>query len=138
MLNKDDVVEALLLDFLNKGYSILTKGTGRTKGADIIARDPESRRKFFVSAAGPTRQEASKYEKGSPRTESQALQCMTRSVYSALRMRREDRFGPGDQIALAFPDGPACRKYLAMQKSAFDSLGVKVFVVKKDKEVTAM
>lgn len=138
MLSKDDVIEALVLDLLNKGYAIVKKARGRTKGADVIARDPESKTKLLISAAGPSRQEAAGFDKGSPRTESQALQCMTRSVYSALRMSKEDRFGPGDHVALAFPDGPACRKYLAVQKPAFDSLGVKVFVVKKDKEVQAL
>ena len=138
MLSKDDVIEALSLDLLKRGYAIVRRARGRTKGADIIARDPESKTKLLISAAGPSRKEAAKFEKGTPRTESQALQCMTRSVYSALRMSKEDRFGPGDQLALAFPDGAACRKYLAVQKPAFDSLGVKIFVVKKDNEVRAL
>ena len=111
---------------------------GRKKGADIIARDPESKRRLFISAAGETRAEAAKEKPQSVWTESQVLRCMTRSVYSALTMRHEDQFDPGDQIALAFPDGPEYQKYLAVQKPVFDSLGVKVMLVREDKKVDVL
>jgi hypothetical protein len=138
MLYKDDVTEAVSLDLLKRGYSIVNKPKGRRKGADIIARDPDSKKRLFISIAGQERAEASSEKPQSVRTESQALQCMTRSVYSALSMRNEDQFGPGDQIALVFPEGPQCRKYLAVQKPVFDSLGVKVMVVKEDQKVDVL
>ncbi len=138
MLYKDDVAEAVSVDLLKRGYSVLKKPGGRKRGADIIARDPESKRRLFISAAGEARAEAGKEKARTAQTEAQALQCMTNSVYSALSMRKEDRFSPGDQIALAFPDGPECRKYLAVQKPVFDSLGVKVMLVTDDREVAVL
>ncbi len=137
-MNKDDVAEAVSLDLLKRGYSILKKHRGRRKGADIIARDPESKRRLLISAAGLDRDEAAKQKPGVRRTESQVLECMARSVRSALTMPEEDRFGPGDQIGLAFPDVPTCRKYLAVEKPVLDSLGVKIFIVREDRQVSEL
>jgi hypothetical protein len=138
MLNKDDISEAVSLDLLKRGYSILKKPKGRKRGADIIARDPESKTRVFISAAGRTESEASEGKPLAAGTESQVLECMTRSVYSALRMRSEEQFSPGDQIALAFPDVPECRRYLSVEKPVLDSLGVKIMLVKEDKEVAVL
>lgn len=135
MLNKDDVTEAVSLDFLKRGYSILKKPKGRRRGADVIARDPESKARVLVSAAGRTPLETEIEKPNAVHTESQVLECMTRSVYSALRMRNENQFSPGDQIALAFPDVPECQRYLSAEKPVLDSLGVKIILVNEDKEV---
>jgi hypothetical protein len=135
MLNKDDVTEAVSLDFLKRGYSILKKPKGRRRGADVIARDPESKARVLVSAAGRTPSERETEKSNAVHTESQVLECMTRSVYSALRMRNENQFSPGDQIALAFPDVPECQRYLNAEKPVLDSLGVKIILVNEDKEV---
>lgn len=135
MLDKEGVTEAVTLDLLKRGYSILKKPRGRRRGADIIARDPGSKSRMFISSAGRAR---SKEEAERPlqiRTESQVLACMSRSIYTALRMRDENQFSPGDQIALAFPDVSECQKYLAVEKPVLDSLGVKILLVKDNKEV---
>jgi hypothetical protein len=136
MLDKEGVTEAVTLDLLKRGYSILNKPKGRRKGADIIARDPDSKARMFISAAGRVRPKEGTKKPQVIRTESQVLACMSRSVYTALRMHDEDQFSPGDQIALAFPDVSECQKYLAVEKPVLDSLGVKIFVVKDNKEVT--
>jgi hypothetical protein len=129
------VIEALTLDLLRRGYSILNKPRGRRKGADIIARDPDSKVRMFISAAGRARPKDEAEKQQVIRTESQVLACMSRSVYTALRMHDENQFSPGDQIALAFPDVSECQKYLAVEKPVLDSLGVKIFVVKDNKDV---
>jgi hypothetical protein len=138
MLNKDDITQAVSLDFLKRGYSVVEKTKGRGKGVDIIARDPESKAKVFVSAAGRTSAEIAGEKPRATHTESQVLKCMTRSLYSALRMSREDQFIAGDQIALAFPDSPECLRYLDAEKPVLDSFGVKILLVNEDKEVRVL
>jgi hypothetical protein len=138
ILSKDDLIEAVSADLLKKGYSVLNKQGGRRRGADIIARDPESKKRLLISAAGHTRAEMTATGSHPFRTESELLACMTRSVYSALRMRHENEFTRGDEIALVFPDISSCHKYLGAEKPVLDSLGVKVLVVKKDREVIVL
>ena len=138
MLSKEDVATAVSHNFLKRGYSILKKPKGRRKGADVIARDPESQIRVFVSAAGRTPTEAAAAGLDAPHTESEVLKCMTRSVYSVLRMRDENQLSPADQIALAFPDVPECHRYLSAQKPFLDSIGVKIILVNEDKEVKIM
>jgi hypothetical protein len=135
---KDDVIEAVSIDLLEKGYSVLKKPAWRRRGADLVARDPDTKKRLLISAAGHTRAELAKAGPHAFRTEPQLLTCMTRSVYSALRLRHEEEFGRDDEIVLAFPDIPSCQKYLAAEKSVLNALGVKVLVVKKDKEVTVL
>jgi hypothetical protein len=137
MLSKEDVATAVSIDFLKRGYSILKKPKGRRKGADVIAREPESQARVFVSAAGPAPTEAAA-DLDAVHTESEVLKCMTRSVYSALRMRDEHQFSPTDRIALAFPDVPECHRYLSAQKPFLDSIGVKILLVNEDREVRPM
>lgn len=43
-----------------------------------------------------------------------------------------------DQIALAFPDTPGFRKYLAAEKPVLDSFGIEVFLVTEEKSVIAL
>lgn len=138
MLNRDEIAAAVSVDLLRRGYSILTKPKGRRQGADIIAQEPRSKVKVFISAAGRHASETVAQEPETVRPESEVLECMKRSVYSALRMRHENQFGKGDQIALAFPDERGCRKYLTAEKPVLESLGVKILLVKDNKEVATL
>jgi hypothetical protein len=71
-------------------------------------------------------------------TESQLFQCITRGIHSALRIHGDYKFITGDQIALAFPDTPGFRKYLAAEKPVLDSFRIKVFLVAEDKNIIAL
>lgn len=138
MLHKEDITEAVCLDLVKRGYSVWKKPHGRKKGADVIAQEPKTKVKMFISTAGRAASEAAGDEPHAVRTESQVLECMTKSLYSALRTRHENKFSPGDEIVLAFPDEPGCRKYLCAEKPVLDSLGVKILVVKENKEVSTL
>jgi hypothetical protein len=135
MITRNDITEAVSLDLLKKGYSIAERPKGRHKGADIIARDPETKARLFVSAAGRTRSEIAADKPRTAHTESEVLHCMVKSIHSALRTRKEDKFSRDDKIALAFPDAPECLRYLDAEKPVLDSLGVKIILVNEKKEV---
>ncbi len=135
MLDQEDVIEAVSLDLLEKGYAILNKPGSDHEGADIVARDSRSGAKIFVSAAGAARSEAGRGKLEAEYTETQLFRCVARSVHGAMRLQGEDRFNSGDHIALAFPDIPGCRKYLDAEKPVLEALGIKVFLVGEDKKV---
>jgi hypothetical protein len=135
MLEENDVIAAVCTDLLRKGYAILKNATSPRQDVDLVAREPETGVKVFVSAAGAARSEAGRGKLEESYNEFRLFRCVTRSIHGALRIRGANKFGEGDHIALAFPDAPGCRKYLVAEKPVLDSLGIKVFLVNEDKDV---
>jgi hypothetical protein len=138
MLNDDDVIDAMSHHLLKTGYSILRKSRTDRDDVDVVARWPETGTKVFVSAAGAAHSRAGKEELEEVHTETELFHCVTRGIHSALRVHGAERFAQGDQIVLAFPDTPGCRKYLGAEKSVLDSFGIKVFFVAEDKSVSEL
>ena len=136
MLDENDVIEAVSLHLLEKGYSIVQKS--RRGEIDIVARGPQSKAKLLVSATGAARPRAGGEKPQRSWTESQVFRALTRSIASALMIRHTGQFDPGDQIALAFPDLPAVRKYLSAEKPVMDCLSVRFFLVTPEKNVVVI
>ena len=138
MLDKSDVATAVSHHLLEEGYSILRKRPAARNDVDIIARLPETGAKLFISASGVASSKAGREEMAEIYTESQLFQCISRGIRSALRIHGDYKFISGDQIALAFPDTPGFRKYLAAEKPVLDSFGIKVFLVAEEKNVVTL
>ena len=136
MLNEDDVLDAVSLHLLREGYSIVQKSSRGE--VDIIARDPQSKAKLLVKATGVAQSRAGGEKPRRSWTESQVFRAFTRSIAGALMIRHTPQFDPGDQIALAFPDLPAVRKYLSAEKPVMDCLGVRFFLVTPEKNVAVI
>ncbi len=133
MLDADDLIEAVSLHLLEKGYFIVEKPE-RGKVA-IVARDPESKVHLLVSVAATARPRGTAPKSQRSWTESQVFRLLTMSIANALMIRHRSRFKPGDQIGLAFPDLPVVRKYLDAEKPIMDCLGVNFFLVTQEKNV---
>ncbi len=133
MLAENDVIEAVSLHLLERGYSIVQKSSRGE--VDIVARDPQSKAKLLVSATGAARSSAGGQKPQRPWTEAQVFRALTKSIASALMIRHRGPFNPGDQIALAFPDLPAVRKYLNAEKPVMECLGISFFLVTPEKNV---
>ena len=133
MLDANDVIEAVSLHLLEKGYSIVEKS--QRGNVAIVARDPQSKAHLLVSATGAARPKAGREKPQKSWTESQVFRALTMSLANALMIRHRSQFNPGDQIALAFPDLPAVRKYLSAEKPVMDCLGVSFFLVTPEKNV---
>ncbi len=138
MLDENEVMEAISFYLLERGYGILEEPATDRREVDIVAYHPESKVKIFVSVTGVARSIAGRGKLEAAYTESQVLRCVARGITGALRMRAPDRFVPGDQIAIGFPDTPTFRKYLEAEKPVLDSFGVKVFLVSEEKKVTVL
>ena len=133
MLAEDEVIEAVSLHLLERGYSIVQKSSRGE--VDIVARDPQSKAKLLVSATGAARTRAGREKPQRPWTEAQVFRALTMSIASALMIRHRGPFNPGDQIALAFPDLPAVRKYLSAEQPVMECLGISFFLVTPEKNV---
>jgi hypothetical protein len=136
MLDENDVIEAVCLHLLEREYSIVQKSSRGV--VDIVARDPQSKAKLLVSATGGARSRAGGEKPQRPWTEYQVFRALTRSIASALMIRHTGHLNPGDQIALAFPDLPAVRKYLSAEKPVMECLGVRFFLVTPEKNVVVI
>jgi hypothetical protein len=135
MLGDSDIATAVSHHLLKEGYSILRKRRADRNDVDIIARLPETGAKLFISAAGVASSKVGREKLSEVYTESQLFHCVSRGIHSALRIHGDFKFISGDQIALAFPDTPGFRKYLAAEKAVLDSFGIKVFLVTEEKNV---
>jgi hypothetical protein len=136
MLDENDLIQAVSLHLLERGFAIVRDSSKDRQGADLIVRDPELKVKMFIWATGIVRSEA-----GSEMscTESEAFSCVTRSIEGALTISKTtDQFNPGDQIGLAFPDTPTFRKYLTAERPVIDGLGIKIFLVTEKKHVVVL
>jgi hypothetical protein len=138
MLDKDEVLEAVSLELLERGYSVVRRSKEDHREVDMVARNPKSGGRILLSAAGSARSKAGRGKLEVQYTESQVFRGVVRGLYSALRMRKTDEFNPGDQIGLAFADVPALRKYLSAEKPVIDALSVKIFLVTEDKKVSLL
>jgi hypothetical protein len=135
MLDETDVIEAISLDLLDRGFSILRKSREALNDIDIVAKWPETGAKILVSAVGMSRSRAGRGKLEGTYTESQIFYSVSRAVLSALRMKGDLKFNAGDRITLAFPDTPKFREQLRAQKPVLDSFGIEVSLVKEDKKV---
>jgi len=133
MLDEDDVIEAVSLHLLEKGYYIVQKS--RRGKVDIVARDPQSNAKLLVTATGAAPSRAGKDKPRTSWTESQVFEALTTSIANALMIHYTGQLNPDDQIGLAFPDLPDVRKYLSAEKPIMDCLGIKFFLVTPEKGV---
>jgi hypothetical protein len=138
MLDEEQVLEAVSLELLEKGYTVVRKSTEDPREVDMVARDPESGGRILISAAGVARSKAGRGKLAARYTESQVFRLVMRGFHSALRMRKTGEFNPGDRIGLAFPDVPALRKYLSAEKPVIDALAVKIFLVTEEKKVLTL
>jgi len=135
MLDETNVIEAVSLDLLKRGYAILEECRVESNDVDIVASWPESGAKMFISAVGVP---GSKAEIGKPEvscTESQVFYCTSKAVISVMKMQGACKFSPGDRVALAFPDTPLFREQLNGQRPVLDSFGIDVFLVTEEKNV---
>ena len=138
MLDENEVMEAVSLYLLKRGYAILQESATDLRGVDIVAYHPESEAKIFVSVAGVARSKAGRGKLEAVYTESQVLRSVARGIYSAMKIGRPKHFIPGDQIAIAFSDTPTFRKYLEAEKPVMDSFGIKIFLVSEEKKITVL
>ncbi len=133
MLDENDVLEAVSLHLLEKGYYIVEKPAGGE--VDIIAREPQSKARLLVSATRISPLSGSKGKPQSSWTESQIFQALASSIAKVLMIRHTAELGPDDQIALAFPDLPTVRKYVNTEKCIMDCLNLRFFLVSPEKNV---
>jgi hypothetical protein len=135
LLDESDVIEAISLDLLEKGFSILRKSRQALDDIDIVAKWPETGAKILVSAVGMSHSRAGRGKLEATYTQSQIFYSISRAVLSALRMKGDLKFKLGDRIALAFPDTPQFRNQLSAQKPALDSFGIEVSLVTEERKV---
>ena len=135
MLDETDVIEAISLDLLKRGFSILRKSREDYDDVDIVANWPESGAKILISAVGVSPSRAGRGKLEASYTESQIFYSISRAVRSALRMKGDLKFKSGDRLALAFPDTPGFREQLSAQKPVLDSFGIEVSLVTEDRKV---
>jgi hypothetical protein len=135
VLDEKEVLEAVTIDLLAKGYGILDKTTTDRDDVDIIARESKTGSKLFISAAGIARSKAGRGTLEAEFTERQLFHSVARTIHGALKTGDRERFNPGDRIVLAFPDIPGYQKYLTVQKSFLDSLGIVVLLVSEDSTI---
>jgi hypothetical protein len=135
MLDETDVIEAISLDLLRRGFSILRKSRKDLNDIDIVARWPESGTKILISAVGMSRSRAGRGKLEASYAESQLFYSISRAILSSLKMKGDLKFKPGDRLALAFPDTPRFREHLSAQKPVLDSFGIEVSLVTEEKEV---
>ncbi len=138
MLDEKEVLEAITLDLLAKGYGILDKAMVHHGDVDIVARQLKTGAKLFITAAGIARSTAGRGKLEQQFTERQLFHSVARSINGAFKTGDRERFNPGDKIALAFPDIPGYKKYLTVQKPILDSLGIIVFLVSEDGAVRTL
>ena len=135
MLDETDVIEAISLDLLERGFSIVRKSKEALNDIDIVAKWPETGAKILVSAVGMSRSRAGRGKLEATYTQSQIFYSISRAVLSALKMKGDLKFKPGDRIALAFPDTPQFRKQLRAQEPVLDSFGIEVSLVSEERRV---
>jgi hypothetical protein len=138
MLEENEVMEAVSLYLLERGYAILQESATDPRGVDIVAYRPEVELKLFVSVAGIAHSKAGRGKLEDTYTESQVLRSVARGIYSAMKIGAPNHFTPGDQIAIGFPDTPTFRKYLEAEKPVMDSFAIKIFLVSEEKKVTVL
>ncbi len=138
MLDETDVVEAITLDLLQRGFSVLRKSRKELTDIDIVAKWQESGAKIFISAVGMARSKAGRGKLETTYAETQIFYSISRAILSAMRIKGDLKFRPGDRIALAFPDTPRFRQRLNAQKPVLDSFGIEVSLVTEDKKVSRL
>src|SRR6266404_3139709 len=115
MLDENDVVEAVCYHLEVKGYRILQRCSTKQHGIDIIAESPSMKGRLLIEAKGGTssRDGSARFEKGFNRT--QVFDRVAKGFFTTACMYCDRK--DGDEVAMAFPDTPLFRDYVARIKS---------------------
>ena len=134
LLTENDVVEAVCRHLEANGMAIISRCSTKEQGYDIVARYPDTNRRLIVEAKGATsaRADSARFEQGFSRN--QIRSHVARAFYSAAAaLQREN--GNAD-AAITFPDTSNHRRFVDAIARSLDVLGIKVFWVQEDGNVS--
>lgn len=137
MLTENDIVQAVARHLESIGYRIESALSTEEHGIDIVAEHPETKKRVLVEAKGGTSSKKVSNRYGKPFSLNQAKTHVSVAFYWAAKLREKFLSQPEDvEIALAFPTDEAHPRLVENISSALSTLGITVFFVNEDKQVT--
>lgn len=135
MLTENDVVTAVATHLTKQGYHIDKALTTVERGIDIVAKRQSTGERLLIEAKGGTSSKEATARFGKPFTLNQARSHVSVAFYCAAKLYHRHS-SENVKVALAFPDDSAHRGLVDDISSALDVLGVGVFFVGTDHQVT--
>lgn len=137
MLTENDIVQAVAKYLEGIGFRIESALSTQEHGIDIVAEHPVTKKRVLVEAKGGTSSKIGSKRYGKPFSLNQAKTHVSVAFYWAAKLRENFLSQPADvEIALAFPTDDAHRRLVENIYSALSTLGITVFFVDEDRQVT--
>lgn len=128
---EDDVVLAVRAHLEANGWTILSQALAHQRGDDLIAERNGVRIEVEAKGAGSSKPSSKRY--GQEFDASQVNDHVGRAILRALKVVSAGKARAG----VALPDNAAHQRELDAIKQALDQLGVGVFLVSENGEVTS-
>lgn len=137
MLTENDVVQAVVQYLAGKGYWIERALTTWERGVDLVALHSETQRPLLVEAKGSTSSKPGTKRHGKAFSPNQVKTHVSVALYYAV-MLQQKHAAEGAAIAIALPDDERHRDCVAAIRSALEALGISVFLVSGNGQVTSL
>ena len=135
MLYEDDIVDAVCSHLKQMGFIIDERRTSLECGDDIIAKHL-SGIELRIEAKGETSKQPNSSRYGKPFKRSQVLVHVGQAFYRAASMLQETSVKKGLRVGVALPHNAHHLERVAAIDAALRKLGVIVFWVHPDRNVT--
>ena len=132
LLNENEVVDAVAAHLTGLGWSIEQQLHGHQRGVDIVASGPNGQR-LEVEAKGATSSRPGSRNYRKPMGSSEVRINVAEAFYTAAITAACDA---ASLSAMAFPDDDRHRRYVEPLSEVASALGVGVFWVSSEREVT--
>lgn len=125
MLTEDQIVEAVCLELVRRGWAILGRAGTKERGADVLAK--KDGQVLLVEAKGETSNRATSARYGKPFDSGQVVDHVGKALVQALTAISDGRLG-----AIALPAEPRHQRVVGKMQRALERAGVIVLWVLPD------
>jgi hypothetical protein len=134
MLTENDVIDAVCKYLEAHGHRIVSRCDTAQRGIDIVAARQGGLGRLLVEAKGETSADSKSARFGKAFNNAQVRDHVANAFYTGVCLHSENH-RKGDAVALAFPETSLHRKYLEPIKPVLDSLGIAIYIVRRDGSV---
>ena len=134
-LFEDEVVNAVRDYLQSEGYRIESYANATEHGDDIVAESASGEARLYIEAKGGTSSRESSKRYGEPFTRNQVKDHVAKAFYRAAKMRQK-RNGSEIKVGVAFPKNEDHKEMVGEIENAMSDLGIEVFWVDGETQVT--
>jgi hypothetical protein len=132
-LDENALVRVVCRYLARKGWQVVSSCTTRQRGIDIVAEHPQKKLRIEIEAKGATSSWQGSPKFGKTWKSSGVSHRVSGAVYAAAKLVQTRK--RGTIVALAFPDSPAYRDYVAEIELALKKLRVELIWVRSRRTI---